>query len=258
MYLLVDIGNSRIKWAVLEAGRLSGSNVLVPTGAALRELLGRSWGALDRPQRVLVSSVGEGEANSDLSDWVSCRWQRVAEFAVSQPGGHGVVNAYSDPTRLGVDRWLCLLAAWSLYRSRVCIVDCGTAVTLDLLDESGVHQGGLIIPGLETMKKSLIQGTSAIRDVRPASTGFPGSDTASAIHNGTLLAVRGMIRQTLEQLEEPGTPAIPLVLTGGDAARVAEGLEGPLRVIPELVLQGLAVHFGLDRVAENSSGGSVR
>jgi type III pantothenate kinase len=152
-----------------------------------------------------------------------------------QAQAFGVVNAYQQPERLGVDRWLSLVAVWQQYQVSACIVDCGTAITVDLLDAHGRHQGGLISPGLMLMKESLGQGTAAL-SVSDASHVFGLADsTEAAIYSGTLMAAIGLIEHVLAK--HPS--GIRLILTGGDAELIAGQLDAVSTVDPDLVLRGL-------------------
>jgi type III pantothenate kinase len=128
-----------------------------------------------------------------------------------------------------------LVAVWQQYQAPACIVDCGTAITVDLLDAHGRHQGGLISPGLTLMKQSLGQGTEAL-PVSQASHGFGLADsTEAAIYSGTLMAAIGLVEHVLAQ--HPS--GVRLILTGGDAELIAGQLDAAADVDPDLVLRGL-------------------
>lgn len=164
-------------------------------------------------------------------------WPAASIFvARSTAAALGVSNAYEQPERLGVDRWLSLLAAHRYYPGKRCIVDCGTAITVDILDQ-GRHLGGLIAPGLATMRKSLHSETAALDAVDCSSDLHFARHTAAAITGGTLMAAIGLIRSAMQRLAGD----YRLLLTGGDAELLAAKLELPLIVDRDLVLKGLSV-----------------
>jgi type III pantothenate kinase len=146
---------------------------------------------------------------------------------------------------LGVDRWVALIAARAETRSAVCIVDAGTAVTIDAMDKSGQHLGGQIIPGPRLMAAVLSKETNDI-GLPKASTRDPGSgmglfatNTGAAVHNGALSAVCGAIERAAKTMRSAGLRP-KIVLTGGDASRILKQLDGKVLHRPHLVLQGLA------------------
>ncbi len=235
MNLLIDMGNTRLKWAVA-------SNDQIISGLPLlnKEInqanLEKCWQKVPHPKRIAISCVNNIMLDPVISI-IQKLWQSTDIVLVkSQAQALGVINAYSQPDKLGVDRWLALLAAWQIYRQASCIVDCGTAITLDLIDAEGHHLGGLICPGLTLMEKSLEIGTTALfvdGTTIPATT--LAKNTESAIHNGTLLAAIGLIEHVLVK----SNPNTQLILTGGDAPFIAEQLDLPCIVDPEIVLRGL-------------------
>ncbi|WP_333609551.1 type III pantothenate kinase [Arsukibacterium sp.] len=226
MYLLLDIGNTREKAALFSAGTLS----------PLPEL------SADRLQRLPVKAVYFACVASDrrLNDLkVSLGLDHLPWHQVSsQAHAFGVTNCYEQPQLLGVDRWLALLGAQQLFARRsLMIVDAGTALTIDWLDEAGMHQGGWIMPGLRLQQQSVVQQTAKVfnRELLEAKI-IPGIDTVSCLQNGCLAAVIGAIRQgwSLNQAEQ-------LILTGGDALYLKPQLADlALTTEPLLIFQGLA------------------
>jgi len=162
----------------------------------------------------------------------------------------GLRVAYQDPSRLGVDRWLALLGAQDGVGAAL-IVDAGTAVTYDLLLSDGTHLGGLILPGIEAMRASLLQGTrigSLTLDVdRQIPLAEPWAmDTASAVASGGIQALGALAERLHDRLLvrcqsglAPGRGAPRLLITGGDAGRLAPAIGRPVQIVPDLVLRGL-------------------
>lgn len=235
MKLLVDLGNTRIKWASWEDGRLSASHSLEHRDKVLGILLSEAWAELPAPRQVHLASVVSADKQQQFEQWVREHWACGLIQHESPPSQLGLHNGYAEPRRLGIDRWLAMLGAWLSARQAACVVDCGSAVTIDILDEHGEHHGGWIVPGLYMMRSALRQGTALALPAGDAKAVL-GRDTESAILNGTVQAVIGLIEQALTQLPSPAR----LVLTGGDAQVVARQLSRTYEIHPDLVLEGLA------------------
>ena len=227
--LLIDIGNSRCKWAYWDGRQLGG----VRSGS-VDDLL-----TVAAPQHAWVSCVGHAEQLVRLAEaWPGCQLLQ----ARSELAGCGVINGYREPARLGVDRWLALLAARSLSRAPQLVVDAGTAITLDLLDEFGQHKGGWIAPGLGLLRHSLVQGTAA---VRPASEGDEagfGRDTAAAVNGGCAAMLVGIVDEARSRASRLLGSQLPLrvVVSGGDGPLLAAA-RSDWQWVDHLVLRGLAV-----------------
>ncbi|MGZ8236977.1 MAG: type III pantothenate kinase [Methylobacter sp.] len=235
MNLLIDMGNTRLKWAAATAGQIMTGSPLA-NNRINREELFQLWKGLYRPKRIAVSCVSANRLLELVQTVAHELWLDVDIILVKpQAQAFGVVNAYQQPEKLGVDRWLSLVAVWQQYQVSACIVDCGTAITVDLLDGHGRHQGGLISPGLMLMKESLGQGTEAL-SVSDASYVIGLADSTDAgIYSGTLMAAIGLIEHVLAK--QPA--GIRLILTGGDAELIAGQLDAISTVDPDLVLRGL-------------------
>jgi len=234
MNLLIDMGNSRLKWGGAKGGQIITGQSLVNARINRQELI-ELWQGISRPRRIAVSCVSANQL-LELVQSVAFELWPDADFVLvkSQAQAFGVVNAYQQPGKLGVDRWLSLVAVWRKYQQPACIVDCGTAITVDLIDADGRHQGGLISPGLTLMKKSLGQGTEALPFSGTSHAFGLASCTEAAIYSGTLMAAIGLIEQVLTK-----QPDMQLILTGGDAELIAGQLGIAAIVEPDLVLRGL-------------------
>jgi type III pantothenate kinase len=241
MNLLIDMGNTRLKWAVTTGGQLLAGQFLVNTLINRDELI-KHWNGLYHPRRIAISCVSANQLLELVQAVAQQLWLDVEIIIVkSQVQAFGVINAYLHPEKLGVDRWLALVAVWQKYHSSACIVDCGTAITVDLINADGHHQGGLISPGLALMKKSLGQGTEALPITAPASADsnpikpLLANDTEAAIDSGTLMAAVGLVEHVLANCDETRQ----LIFTGGDAVLIARQLNVKSIVDPDLVLRGL-------------------
>ena len=238
MSLLVDIGNTRLKWSRCGSDRITSEKPIVHNCEDLKQQLLAAWRDIcPAPRRLAVSCVSSEAVLAAVKAvafelWPALNWVRAS----SKASALGVVNAYRYPEKLGVDRWLCLLAARRLWPESVCIVDCGTAITVDVMTGTGQHLGGLICPGLNVMKQSLSKDTA---DLPFSDQVFPvglADATEAAIYSGTLYAAVGLIDTVLRQQRG----AVKLILTGGDAEVISVHLNEESIIAPDLVLQGLA------------------
>lgn len=242
MRLLVDIGNTRVKWARdAGAGLLESGEGFPSSATSLAADLDRYWHGIEPPSAVRVCNVTGAAVEAVLNGWTAARWQLAPTWVRSAATAHGIVNAYADPSRLGADRWVAMIGARFLFGLPVCVVSLGTAVTIDLVDAAGHHRGGLIAPGLQLMKDSLLAKTGGIwPEAVEDPSGFWGQDTGTCLDSGVsqmtaALIERAVARATVDLGEKP-----VLALTGGDATRVSPLLSIRHEPMPDLVLQGLA------------------
>jgi type III pantothenate kinase len=175
-------------------------------------------------------------------DWVRRLWNLEAEMVEVAIRHRGLTCGYEDPARLGVDRWMALIAARARHRGAICVVDCGTAVTVDAVTRQGAHLGGVIFPGIHLMRLSLAGETGSLPKVEGAAEGqVLGRSTQQCILIGTLLAVASTINSLRSRIEARLGGGSRFFLTGGDGGRLDGHLEGEYTYVPELVLDGLAV-----------------
>ena len=241
--LTVDLGNSRLKWALWKGAQIATGGAVEYRKHAPDQPWQHCWGELAAPQRLVVVSVAPPETDSTLSGWCSANWGIEPEFLRSSAQAGGVVNAYHDPSRLGVDRWVALIAAHRSFPGRaVCVADCGTAVTVDRLDSSGRHLGGVILPGLKLMQESLYSATAGItaRDPSGLEQNSLGRDTASGTALGCSYAVAGAMERVAGDPAE-GAQEVVCLVTGGAAQRLLPCLTGRWQLRPELVLEGARI-----------------
>jgi len=249
--VLIDIGNSRIKWASLSKGKLHpGDDIQRPENPhALASCTEKHWEHLKKPRVMVVSNVAGPTFAAALSDWAIARWQVQAHFVIAERSAFGVTNAYHIPERLGADRWAALIAARRRYDGAVCIIDAGTAVTIDVLSAGGIHQGGLIIPGLNMMRRALFERTQDIlaATIAPAhsSINLLARDTRDGVDGGTLYTLVAAIDRVVTDVGVELGSEPTRIMTGGDAAALLPLLGDEYHYLPELVLEGLAV------IAEN-------
>jgi type III pantothenate kinase len=242
MKLLVDVGNSCIKWAYLEGGELREHGGIAHGGYKLDEVLGAAWRKLPKPSQVIVANVAGPMANHVLNQLSQQYFGLMPTYMISSAKAGGVTSGYRDPARLGVDRWAALIGAFNRHGAPACVIDCGTAITLDAITRDGRHLGGLIAPGIHLMRHALVGATAGITDEEDdEDSGVFAQDTRAAVAGGALQSAVGLIeRVSAQMLAELGSEAKRLI-TGGDAERLLPYLQEGYRLVPHLVLEGLSV-----------------
>ncbi len=246
MNLLIDIGNTRIKWALQNDDEWISGTPLVRGSKPFKDIARPAWKELDTPDRVIVSNVAGPEFEKSVRTWVKRRWKILPEFLHSQAVQCGVTNAYSQPERLGNDRWATLIAAHASCPGAAVILGCGTAITVDALAADGRHLGGLIAPGVELMMSSVCDKTADvnIEDRESGDIVLLASSTESAVLGGSLYAAVALLDRVTADLRGELGEDISLLLTGGDAERLMPLLERKPVHEAELVLKGLAIFAG--------------
>lgn len=234
MILQFDMGNTRTKWRLQSGGGTIVRGEL-EASAGFSSLSSRlSAFAVDE---VWVVSVVAPSRNDALSVWAQKSFGVLPRFAYSSAEFGAVKNGYSVPQRLGADRWLAIVAAFKYACGACIVVDCGSAITVDLLEADGVHLGGYIAPGLLQMQRSLALHTYAVDIAGSLSGASPGRDTKSAVLAGQSAMVMGLIHQARAELVKVGASP-ELILTGGDSRWLTQVFPGA-RFIPDLVFDGL-------------------
>ena len=251
---LIDLGSSRVKWqvrsgsgAVLEQGQWEGSK-----------------GALDQtlpemsPSAVWLARVGPAGREQWLRTAIRARYGDVAVKSVRpEPKGPGGLRLDYDCSQFGADRYCALLGVLGRTRAPAVVIDAGTAVTIDLLGADGHHLGGYILPGFRRGLSAVSELLSAELQARvggtlgrlpsPREPRHPGHDTAEALMRGWMHGLAGAVERLGSEQAEVGAGAGEWWLTGGDGPWLAEVLEHPVRVEPDLVFDGLwlcAQHVG--------------
>lgn len=243
MILLFDIGNTRVKWATLDARGISVQSAQVYSDWDEAKFSAAVLEPSERPERVLVSNVGGTRIAAIVRDSIRQRWGIEAEFVRTSAAACGVRNAYPEPANLGVDRWLGVIAAHQLKKRLTCIVGIGTAMTIDGIDAQGQHLGGVIAPGPDLMVASLLRNTSDIaRKAEQGSTSDAlfADNTLGAIHQGSAHALAALIERAVASMQAQAGETPSLILTGGFAPIIGRLIHLQYELIPDLVLQGLA------------------
>jgi type III pantothenate kinase len=239
MYLLIDVGNTRIKWILVEN---SYDEAVVQYGSI--EKLAKALVAIDRAEtKVLLSAVNQIE---NLQQLLRVNGFDKIVVAKSQASEAGIVNSYEQPERLGVDRWLAMIASYQLQslgddKQGMIVVDAGSALTIDVLNQEGVQQGGYIVPGLKMAETALFSNTEQVKRYDES---VPSGNQYSALNklgNNTVQCVEyGVINQHVALIEQVTRqyPEYKIMITGGDGNLLASFF--PAATVDEnLVLKGL-------------------
>lgn len=246
MILLLDIGNTFLKWACLDDGAfVEDGEILHADEDELADAFAESWADLDRPSAVYAANVAGEDLASELDSWLNQAWQINANYVEPAEEAFGVRNAYQEPQQLGVDRWLAMIAAWNQQRGPVCVIDCGTALTVDAVGADGQHLGGLIVPGLGMMRDSLLDGAQGIdyateSEVENADS-LLAHNTRGGVEYGSLYTILAFIDRVSTDLQRELGDNMQCILTGGDAPDILPLLARDVLHQPHLVLEGLAI-----------------
>ncbi len=255
MILEVDIGNSRLKW------RLRNGNSTIAQGNGGHQLDGdystvfSDISTRHRVQKICVASVVP-KFEEEFTAWCKENWRLNPEYANVTKFCAGVANGYDDVSQMGIDRWLAVVAAYNVDKSKPCLViDSGSACTVDLVLSNGVHLGGYIVPGLELMRSALFRDTDRVKlnSISYDEELCAGKSTQKAVSSGLRVMELGLVMFALEELLMANGNDPRIVLTGGNGFKLAKLLEKRLVkqnlfarvsgiiVEPELVLNGLSL-----------------
>lgn len=223
--LLIDAGNTNIKFAVADGDRLLDVGA-VPT-ADQYDFPGRS-----DVREVWVSNVAGDEVGRRIASLCA---PLPVHFIAAEAEQCGVENGYDAPSQLGPDRWAALIYAWHVAGRACLVVNSGTATTIDALSDCGVFVGGLILPGIELMRRSLGGAAANLHAAEGGYADFP-RNTQDAMHSGAIQASCGAIRLQHERLNAPDAPVL---LGGGAAPLLWQYLNLPVRIVDNPVLHGL-------------------
>ena len=244
----IDLGNSALKYRLADySGRLPHlADGAIDIDGLHRALVGsNARSATGSLQRVRVCSVLSSDLNTEFAEQIMERWGVTAEFARSLPAVGGVTNGYREPSSLGVDRWMVVLAAYHRCSGAALVIDLGTAITLDFLRADGQHLGGYIVPGTHLSQRVLLTDTASIAVSADSSAETterllqPGSSTQEAVSRGALLMVRNLIELEAERLRASSRQSLAVLLCGGGAQEISPLLQCAHEILPDLVLEGL-------------------
>lgn len=240
MNLQIDVGNSFIKWRVLDAGLI----VFRGKQKTASNSFMCDFEAWDKIESVSVSSVASQSVDRSLEQFLMGMLPHTTPFfAKSEASFDGVVSAYENPSQLGVDRWLAVIAGYMKYKESCFVVDCGSAITIDVVTGAGKHQGGYILPGLGLMKQSLSDGTKRVEFESDGGVCVKyGGTTSECVQAGVNFVMQSIVEGLLSRMEVERVDR--LIVTGGDGA-YASSLHRVVEYCPDLVLDGLSLVTGV-------------
>lgn len=236
MQLYIDQGNTALKWQLVDQGVLLNRGRVENTldlNDALSEVSACRLGD------IFVASVVAPAFSEELKAWAKQHKKPAPTFFISSRSACGVTNAYEDAAQLGVDRWLALIAAHHKYAGLLCVVDSGTALTMDFLMPDGRHLGGFIVPGAALMQNSLLKNTRQIKVKEITLSTQLGRDTNEAVSFGIQQMMQLFIKGKVAAVASEQQQKVSLILAGGHAKVLSEGLLMPVNLEEDLVLQGL-------------------
>lgn len=240
MILLLDQGNSRLKWAM-------SSTASWQSGAA-RDVLSMETDAT--PDRILLASVAGEPGTGRLIQQIQQKWSLTPEVISVQSQAHGITNCYQDCTQMGVDRWLAVIAAYRQFPRGALVIDAGTALTLDTVDATGRMLGGAIMPGPGLMLSALTGGAANINISHHKPFEVPQSledTTEKTVRSGIEQGFIGAADRLIASFRQRLSTGAGIVVTGGWAKILLNHLNHDMMHRPDLVLEGLAVVAKVER-----------
>ena len=243
--LLMDIGNTRIKWGVLEKRALSEIGSLSTPHSRDFDLTPLFMSLPSDVKSIVASCVLSKETQIKLTESFSDHFELAIEFIEPKNRFSGLMNGYTNPSKLGADRWAAMIGAHNEFGGNILVVDMGTAITIDYINAEGMHKGGQILPGLKSFFNILDQSTGSINtkininDTATQDIKKWGKNTDDAITSGAMTAISGAINAAVFSFKiENSMPSV--ILTGGDAIYFKDVFDYSLSYRPNLVLEGLA------------------
>lgn len=242
MRVVVDIGNSRFKSAIDDETGLQPLRAFAWKDTFLHDALKEVWlEALDGriPESVIVSNVAGERLLPNLSAWCLTHFHIAPISVKSSASFQGLINGYADPGAFGVDRWAAMVGARSEHSGSLCVIDSGTATTVDLINASGRHLGGAILPGIYTMRRSLGKYTDALFAADGEMNPF-SDNTAGGIAGGTGFASVGAMDRMVDEANKQVGP-VTTIITGGESGILESLMLSPVIRDPLLVLKGVSL-----------------
>lgn len=250
MRLVLDIGNSRLKWLRHDVANGTG---LVQPGISIthnkklknalmciQSELATTGGSKD------VKQISIGSVTADRKDIsIMCKdlWGVAPTFVYATSEACGVKNSYTEPKKLGVDRWAAMVEAYSQAQSAVCVFDLGSAFTIDAVCTKGQHLGGYILPGLSMMRSAVTRGTSeVIVDQGHFDQAKPlwGRSTTAAVNNGIIYTAVTLIQNAIKSFRFELKMPVEAFITGGDSVKVLPFVDDLVRYDEYLVIKGVS------------------
>ena len=244
-FLAVDVGNTRLKWALFESPKPGAA--VQAHGVEFLENIDKmadtAWSKLPRPDRMLGCAVAADTVRRRVEEQMEELWDVPAHWVVASAAEAGITNGYDHPTRLGADRWVAMIGAW--HRMLACgprrplvVVMVGTAVTVEAIDERGRFLGGFILPGHGIMLRALESGTAGLYvptgDVRE----FP-TNTSDALTSGGTYAIAGAVERMVQHVRRRCAAEPACFMTGGAGWKMAPHMSVQFELVDSMIFDGL-------------------
>ena len=245
-YILIDAGNTRLKLSVIDS--VTNEEIFYKSFEypdLYNEFINNLSGM--KVSNVFVSNVSKSQVLHTIADVSFYLWGIEVNNIITEQNKYGITTLYTNPGLLGADRWLALIAAISITSSTVCVIDCGSAVTLDVVTNTGIHKGGFITPGLAMSRNILGANASNLPFVNKSSyqqrkkDNFFATNTHDAIFAGTLFQLSAYIEYIITEIKNEICGNIECIITGGDAIMLQKLISHPLIYHEKLVLDGLHI-----------------
>jgi type III pantothenate kinase len=240
MKLLIDVGNTRLKWALWDGAAVAPAQAL-DHAADLAPQLDDAWAALPDVDEVRLACVASAAVETTVAAAVRRRFGRAPRLARSRAVLAGVRCAYAHPEKFGIDRYLALVALHRMRPTATVLASVGTALTLDALGADGTHAGGLIAPGPALAQQALVGATARVRTAAQAALVEMADDTEAAVHSGCWLGAVALVERFHAQAARALGGVPRLILAGGDGALLRPHLAREAQYEPDLVLRGLGI-----------------
>jgi type III pantothenate kinase len=245
MLFALDIGNSRLKWALYEAPH-SASRVVAQGVCFLEnidQLAETDWADLPNPTHILGCIVAGDAIKGRVKEQLDI-WDAVPQWIVSSEAEAGVTNGYDSPMRLGSDRWVAMIGArqrliqQGLTGKPLVVVMVGTAVTVEAIDATGKFLGGFILPGHGIMLKALESGTAGLHVPTGEVVPFP-TNTSDALTSGGTYAIAGAVERMMNHVRQHCGQEPHCIMTGGAGWKMAPSMSTSFELVDNLIFEGL-------------------
>lgn len=246
-FLAIDVGNTRLKWAVYDAAS-PGATVLAQ-GAEFLENIDRlpeqDWAAVHAPLGMLGCIVAADAIRRRVEEQLLELWDLPAQWVVPGLAEAGLTNGYDHPSRLGADRWVAMIGAWHRMQAQghgqdrpLVVVMVGTAVTVEAVDAGGRFLGGFILPGHGIMLRALESGTAGLHVPTGEVRQFP-TNTSDALTSGGTYAIAGAVERMVQHVREHCGAEPACFMTGGAGWKMAPSMSVKFELVDSLIFDGL-------------------
>jgi type III pantothenate kinase len=243
-FLAIDVGNTRLKWALLAAPQRN--SLVLAQGTQFLENIDKlaegDWSRLSPPSKMLGCVVAGDAVRRRVEDQMEI-WDVAPQWVVANSAEAGLSNGYDYPARLGADRWVAMIGAWHQaqtdgIRRPLVVVMIGTAVTVDAIDTHGKFLGGLILPGHGIMLRALESGTAGLHVPTGNVCEFP-TNTSDALTSGGTYAIAGAVERMIQHVRQHCGVEPRCIMTGGAGWKMAPSMSVSFELVDNLIFDGL-------------------